>query len=241
MALPLAYVYARNVLVLASVRPDKPALEEFLTWATTRYRRVYFLGGGGTDLLSRSISATPVDSLFFQVPEYESLRNRYPARPRLKEFDFGLYALAATTQQAGAFSLDVGQLDDLNVVRFHAKQVAGAVTYRWSRARSFVSLPALGPGLSTLVLSMSNGGRPATELPARAVVSLDDRTLGEVTVGPGFHAYRFAIPADLAQAVAAKREPATLTIQCSPWNPRRTVGGSDDRELGVMVDRVEIQ
>ena len=50
LALPLAYIYARNVLVLSSPAPDKPTFAGFLQWARPRYRRVLFMGGGGTDL-----------------------------------------------------------------------------------------------------------------------------------------------------------------------------------------------
>ncbi len=70
LALPLAYIYARNVLVLNNPRPDKALFREFLTWAGSRYKNVYFVGGGGTDLLSpqhqcgvgekRSLSVTRV-------------------------------------------------------------------------------------------------------------------------------------------------------------------------------------
>ena len=52
LALPLAYIYARNVLVLYRSRPDKPSVLRFLTWARQRYKNVYFVAGGGTDLLS---------------------------------------------------------------------------------------------------------------------------------------------------------------------------------------------
>ena len=52
LALPLAYIYARNVLVLNSPAPDKAAFGAFLEWASKKYSRVLFLGAGGTDLLS---------------------------------------------------------------------------------------------------------------------------------------------------------------------------------------------
>ena len=67
---PLAYIYARNVLVLASPRPDKVMLEAFIEDALTKYQRVLYVGGGGTDLLSRRIIATPLADGRVQVPEY---------------------------------------------------------------------------------------------------------------------------------------------------------------------------
>ncbi len=90
-ALPLAYVYARNVLVLNSPRPNRPAFSHFLLWARTHYRNVYFVGSGGTDLALRSVAVAPVATERFQVPEYQSVRNAYPTGARWKEFDFSVY------------------------------------------------------------------------------------------------------------------------------------------------------
>ena len=56
LALPLAYVYARNVILLANRRPDPVQFKAFLDWAGTQYKQIYFMGGGGTDLLSRDVS-----------------------------------------------------------------------------------------------------------------------------------------------------------------------------------------
>ncbi len=93
LALPLAYIYARNVLVLNSPRPDKTAFAGFLDWARTRYDRVLFMGGGGTDLLSPAWGATPIASERFQIPEYDAPADAYPRLVRQKEFDYSLYEL----------------------------------------------------------------------------------------------------------------------------------------------------
>ena len=70
LALPLAYAYGRDVLVLESPRPDRRKFEEFLRWATGRYERVLFVASAGTDLLSRTIIATPVAFTPVSLPEY---------------------------------------------------------------------------------------------------------------------------------------------------------------------------
>lgn len=238
---PLSYIYNRNILVLHSPTPEKPSLRRFLAWARTKYRHVYFIGMGGSDLRSRSIAAEPVGRLPIEVPEYESLRNQYPTHVRVKHFDFGIYRLLQETSAPGGFSLDVGSLDDVSVLRFHAKQRQDQVTYRWSRDISYVALPGLGPGVSSVRLSLSNGGRPVTVEPAKVSISLDDRPLGEAVVTQDFHTYSFAIPPDLAAAIAAKDDPARLKIACNTWNPRAALGIPDDRDLGVMVDRVDVE
>jgi hypothetical protein len=241
-ALPLAYIYARNVLVLGSARPDRPPFALFLEWARSRYRHVYFLGGGGTDLLSRHWSARALSSERFQVPEFESALNAYPRGVRRKEFDFGLYEmLPAATSPDTSFDLDVGIRDDLHVVRFHAKEESDGRTMRWSQRQSFISVPMIPAGSREVVMLMSSGGRPETAPPADVTVYLDERLLGTARVVDGFRPYTFAIPADAAAAAAQSDEPARLRLVTPVWNPHRVLGSPDDRDLGVMVDRVQVR
>jgi hypothetical protein len=240
--LPLAYIYARHVLVLASARPERDTFGPFLEWARTRYRTVYFLGGGGTDLLSRHWSARSVASTRFQVPEYESVPNAYPRGVRQKEFDFGLYELLpAGEMHETAFDLDVGFHDDLHVVRFHAKEHADGRPMRWSQRQSFVSVPVMPQGAREVVLVMSAGGRPPTAPPAEVEVYLDDELLGRATVQDGFRPYVFAIPPGLDRRALDTDDPARLRLVGQVWTPRLALGTPDDRELGVMVDRVQVR
>ena len=140
LALPLAYIYGKQVLLLASPRPDSLRFAQFLRWARGTHRNVYFLGGGGTDLLSRAVAVEVVAGERFQVPEYESLRNGYPTHVRRKEFDFGIYRFVDPVPHTEGLALDIGAMDDLYVVRFHAKERDRHGTFRWSRAQSYLSL-----------------------------------------------------------------------------------------------------
>jgi hypothetical protein len=242
LALPLAYVYARNVIVLANRIPDKVVFAAFLDWARTKYTRVLFLGGGGTDLLSRNWSVVPVASDRFQVPEYDSPRNAYPQGVRRKEFEYGLYAFGPPTHAPpGPFDLDLGIRDDLHVLRFHAKETSENVTYRWSRDVSYISIMSMAPGARQLILWMNDGGRPLHLHPAEVSVSLADQPLGTVRVVTGFHPYYFTIPPELAARAAATEDPVRLKIAVPVWNPARALGTGDDRDLGVMVDRVAVR
>jgi hypothetical protein len=60
-------------------------------------------------------------------------------------------------------------------------------------------------------------------------------------VNNGFREYDFAIPADVAAAAAATGEPVRITLRTATWNPREILGTPDDRDLGVMVDRVAVR
>lgn len=242
LAAPLAYIYARNVLVLNSPVPEKRQLEDFVTWAHTRYRDVLFLGGGGTDLLTAHISAEPIAADRFQVPEYENPYNAYPTGPRRKEFEFGLYRVIKTPGVPPApIDLAIGGLDDLNVVRFHAreKQPDTGLSYRWTHTQSFILLSGIEPTARTLTLWMSNGGRPGAAPPATVTVDLDDAPLGIATPIDGVQPYAFEIPASVAER--ARQDPIRLRLRVPTWKPAEFVGGNDTRDLGVIVTRVTVR
>ena len=141
LALPLAYIYARNVLVLYRSRPDKPSILQFLTWARQRYKNVYFIAGGGTDLLSPGVGSEIVDSERFQVSEYEKTAyDVYPRSATLKPFDFTIYKLVESSPMTAPHSLDVGGADDLYLIDFHPKERPGGgeLTFRWTQDTSYL-------------------------------------------------------------------------------------------------------
>jgi hypothetical protein len=255
LALPLAYVYARNILVLNTPRPDPIQFREFLRWARTQYEHVFFLGGGGTDLLTRSVAIVPVTSEKIQVPEWDSQTNALPRGPSRKAFDLAVYrfvdgadanANADGNGNANAGNadvvLDVGAQDDVNVVRFHLKEKDGhGVTYRWTQDASYISLVGVRKDSRELVLVMNDGHRPKNLPPARVEVSLDDQVIGHVDVGRDFHTYAVPIPPAIAEEAATRETPARLRLAVTVWKPRDVLGTPDDRQLGVMVDRVEVR
>jgi hypothetical protein len=243
LGVPLAFIYARQVLPLTTRLPDKAAFGAFLDWAHTRYRRVLFLGGGGTDLLSRQWTVKAIAGEHFQVPEYESALNAYPRGPRKKDFDYTLYEFAAASPaDAGRpFDLDVGFQDDLHVLRFHAKEPTEGRTMRWSRDVSYISVPAIAATTREVTLWLADGGRPPAVPPADVSVFLADEPLGTVRVDSTFRPYVLPVPPALASRLAAAGDPVQLKLTTTVWNPERVLGTPDNRDLGVMVDRVAVR
>ena len=240
-ALPLAYLYDRQVLVLDSPRPDKAMLSAFLAQALQRHDRVLFVGGGGTDLLARRIAATPVGDGRIQVPEYEVTPwTRYPQRSHRKDFDYSIYQLLLDTPQSSPFVLDVGFQDDLHVVRFHAKERTEGRTIRWTGPQSFVSVAGLTGSERTFAVVMHDGGRPSQAPRAQVQVFFNEVLLGVLEVGKGFKTYTLPLPADAVRAAAGQNDPVVVRLVSSVWSPKQLLLGNDDRELGVMLDSVEI-
>lgn len=240
--LPLAYIYARNVLTLDSPRPDKAAFGMFLQWARSQYTRVLFMGGGGTDLLSNSYGVEPIWSDRYQVPEFESALNAIPRTVRQKEFEYGIYQFVAAPPRSDLwFDLDVGTRDDLHVLRFRAKEASEGRTFRWTSRASAISVTSLLPTAREVTLVMSDGGRPPAAPLADVEVFLHNQLLGRLEVEGNFRPYTLAIPPELASRAAAASEPVELRLVTTQWNPARVLGSSDDRDLGVMLDRVTIK
>jgi hypothetical protein len=127
------------------------------------------------------------------------------------------------------------------VVRFHAKEPTDGRTFRWTQGRSFVIVNRIGAGDRTIALWMSDGGRPPAAPPADVTILIGDRALGTLHVTGGFREYDVAIPPDVASAVAATGEPVRVTLRTTTWNPLKVLGTPDDRELGVMLDRVAVR
>jgi hypothetical protein len=240
-ALPLAYTYARQVLVLSSAAPDKATFAAFLEHARTRYRRVLFLGSGGSDLLSTRWTVTPIDSVRFQIPEYDSPRNGYPRLVKQKEFDYSVYTFGPPSTEPPSPVLDIGINDDLHAVRFHAKEPTEGRTFRWTRERSIVIVNRISATDRALVFTMGDGGRPPAAPPADVAVWIGERVLGTIHVRGGFRDYEMPSPSDVAAEAAATGEPVRVLLRTVTWNPLQTLGTPDGRDLGVMLDRVAVR
>ncbi len=243
LAVPLAYVYARKVLLMTDRNPDPELFARFHAWARQRYKRLLFVGGGGSRVLSPAIDAIAVEGTQFRIPEFERSYPEAPRQVKLKQFDFGIYELVPRSATTKPFDLDVGGTDDLHVVNFHGKERPGDGTtnFRWSRPESFVLIPDLVDGMSRLTVWLSAGGRPAALPPPTVGVRLADRQLGTVTVTDDVLPYEFTIAEDHAAELMSSDELIQVSITSNSWNPSDALGGEDTRELGVMVDRLRIE
>ena len=241
LALPLSYIYARDVLVFWRRDPDKDAFLEFLSWARGRYGRVIFIGGSGTGLPSRSMTAVPLLLDFFEIPEYESAYHAYPTEVRNKAFEFGVYELVPRLRTGS--DLDVGSGDDLYVRQFYAKETMAGLdrTFRWSQGDSSVLMPAVDSQTRIVTLWLNVGFRPPTAEPVHVNVYVNEHYLGAAVPTIEFEPFEFEIPLAVASEIEAGEDAPILRIESTTWNPLALRGENDTRDLGVMVDRITVE
>jgi hypothetical protein len=242
LGLPLAYIYARNVLVLATDWPAEADVMTLFDWGSQRYARVLYMGSGGSRLLNRSLNGEFVLGDAIWVPEYDRSLDHLPATSRKKSFVFSLYRLVPQKALPEMTRVDVGSADELAVSEFHTREQNSELNFRWTTARSSVRLrlPANRP--STLTLWMGHGGRPDSVAPASVTVFAGKRSLGSVMVTKAdIHPYGFLVPPGVVNEAAAGDGFLLLRLETPTWNPRTALGLSDDRDVGVMVTRVELR
>ena len=239
-ALPLAYIYDRNVLPLRDTSPDPQVFSDFLDWARQRYDRVLFMGGGGTNLLTRRMTPKLISTDRFSLPFYDRALRAYPQGVDSWEFDFGIYELLPDPVPPGPVEIDVGSGFDLYVGNMHAKETSSeGRSFRWTRGRSTVRIVGTHREASELILTLSGRLEQAGIVPVR--IWLNDRLLGTPSPADGYERYTLPIPPRLAREMAEREEASELRIETEPWVASQLLGLPDDRTLGIRLDRVVIR
>ena len=138
--------------------------------------------------------------------------------------------------------VDVGVADELAVAGFHTRERNVELRFRWTTGRSSIRLRLPADRPSALTLWMGNGGRPAGVSPARVAVFAGNRPAGSVVVASSdIRAYELPLPPEAVDEAAGGDGFLVIRLETPTWNPHDALGTTDDRNLGVMVTRVELR
>ncbi len=233
---PLWSVHGLAVLEMARFKPDPDRLQHLVDAWRTRYRNVYFVhtSASGSDLCG--VFLERVQSYSFGTWEWE---RAYARKPRGREFHALNFTVSRVVPPEQILVpplplVDVGGTDDVQVSGFYDKEGGGALTYRWTGPCASVYLPGARPG-ATVMVSTSTGRRPASR-PARVAVRLNGVPLGDFEAESGWTEHAFTLPDVLPAG------PPVLRLDVAAWRPTHTDPlSNDERDLGVMVDRLEIR
>lgn len=148
-------------------------------------------------------------------------------------------ALLAAYQVPYTYSMALGRsIESAFVKGFYEAETDPAMSFRWTTANSSVTLPAVVQNQAYQVdLRLAAGPRPSgAPLPA---VTLFANGVQVRTLAPKPELRSYIVK--IAPQIIASSADLTLQIAVPPFIPSKTItGSSDDRSLGVMVERIEM-
>jgi hypothetical protein len=196
--------------------PTARTLNRFLIESARKYERVFVIASAGRICCLAVSPRQPVAFVPMSLPEYETTGwEQFPQGPRQKDLGYSIYQLTMAPPAPQPFVLDVGYFDDLQTVRFFAREVTEGRSIRWTGPQSFISANGLTGHEHEIELVMHDGGRPAGAPPATIEVFFNGTSLGTVNVSFGFKSYRLAIPAEALRGVADADAPVQIRLLSS--------------------------
>ncbi len=239
---PLAELEGKNVLEFYSLNPDRRLLESLIAKWKDQYDDIYFVTNYKTSL--SGLFTQNVKEFWLATKRYEFSYDGPPSKVEPFHLRFSLSKAVDLNDLAARIPklrrVDVGASDDMQLAWFHEKELdEDGTSYRWTQGISTVFLPALDSQSTEIVLRMA--GPKQGEGPIRDVrVSVNERTLATISVGPSFETYRIALPSPTAAVLGDSFHLVMLSTQTwrpSNWRP----GATDVRDLGVRVNWIEVQ
>jgi hypothetical protein len=182
----------------------------------------------------------------FGTHEWQRAYDRPPRGPEPRGLEFTISRVVEPEElQVPALpEVDIGGSDDFQVSGFFQKERdADGRTYRWTGPCAEIYLPSAREG-GTVSITVSAGRRPASLPPAEVRVSLSRVPLGRFAVGPDWSVHALALPTTGGSGPPRLRLDVVDPVTGRPrtWRPANSLPGSDDaRELGVKVDRVQVE
>ncbi len=230
IAPPLEYIYQKKALVLY-----QNTLESYQKFIQLAHRwmqegqEVYFVTP-----LPQGLGLTKKFTL--KVPEMEYAVGHLPKK--INELYSDLYVYRLTEKDgASKYLLKLG-INDFGLIEgfYHIEDLPdGNRKYRWTKGTAKV----LVPGESKFRIRM-RAWRPDF-LPKVNMEVFTKNTLAAVIqlLTPGsspsdFQDYEVVIPANLIE------DPLTLTLVVPTWNPKDALNVPDLRDLGVMIEEIEV-
>jgi Dolichyl-phosphate-mannose-protein mannosyltransferase len=235
LAIPLWAVHGLNVLELARFDPDPERLRHLIHAWRGVYKNIYFVHTYRTNLCGLFLQR--VEDYGFSTVEWERTYDRRPvkAEPRALRFTISRVVPPEELHVPALPTVDIGGSDDFQVSGFFDKEGGGDQTYRWTGSCASVYIPGAQAG-ATLAITASAGERPPKAKPPFVEVSLSGAPLGSFLAGPKPGIYSLNLPDPLPPG------PPVLRLDVPAWRPFNFLPGSSDvRDLGVMVDRIEVK
>ncbi|MEO5762868.1 MAG: hypothetical protein ABIR28_11215, partial [Vicinamibacteria bacterium] len=242
LSLPLWGLYGANALEFRRFDPDPDKLHHLISAWRPIYRNIYLVTSFRTDVCGLFLERT--QTFRFTSNEFEWTYDRVPSKPEPRAVEFTLSrvvepeSLRITTDPL----IDIGGDGDLQTSGFFEKEATGDRTYRWTggclddrgNATGSVYMPAATAGARVSILATSHL-RPVNAKVATTKVFFAGVAVGEFTADGEWRDFEVTLPDPLPPGSKI------LRLDVPAWRPSKTDPlETDTRDLGIMVDRIEV-
>ena len=236
------YLYGKDSFVLQGQGPDNESFSDLVGRWRDRGREVFYIAYDGlTRVRSDDYFFSPVGEVALDIPLPETSFDHLPQGIVHHRYDLEIYKIEPAWKGGGIiypFSLDVGRFDYGYLMSgFYAREGSPGGWYRWTGKTAEILVPWAPEG-KNLILSLAVGSqRPAEVEPAKVSLYLNGLLLGRFDLGNEFKTQTIIVPPDSIADPQAKT--VRLRLETNPWIPAEA-GLEDVRELGIVLDRIEL-
>ncbi|MBI1881503.1 MAG: hypothetical protein HYR94_25260 [Chloroflexi bacterium] len=241
---PLYYMYGYLAFDMQEERLDMAALNQQITAWWAEGRPVLLVAADNSVFLKGLAGhLTPVADEALQTSVLEASYDHFPTQVYPYLISLAIYEIrpepAGQVASAPA-QIDIGGLDyPFQLSGFYGREKAtDGTTYRWTGSEAALSMPPLTFDARQGVMTMRvAAGRPAVASPAVMTLRLNGVELGQFQIAmDGFQT--IALP--FSTEGLSSDTPWPLTLQATTWNPSHLGLDADDRDLGIMIDWIEV-
>jgi 4-amino-4-deoxy-L-arabinose transferase-like glycosyltransferase len=242
LSLPLWGLYGANALEFRRFNPEPEKLRHLIAAWRPQYRNIYLVTSFRTDICGLFLERT--QTFTFTSEEFEWTYDRVPrhAEPRNVAFTLSRVVEPESLKVTSEPLIDIGGSGDLQTSGFFEREATGELTYRWTggclddrgNATGSIYVPAATAGAGLRIRATAHL-RPASAKPARVAAYFDDVLVGEFTADGSWRDFDVSLPDPLPTGSRI------LRLDVPAWRPSNTdPQATDTRDLGIMVDRVEV-
>jgi len=236
---PLQYLFGFTAFDLQEDKLDRMALMAAIDDWQHSNRPVYWVVGPAPAIgVLPEAQFIPDFGVWIRAPYLEQSYVQFPTTRLEYRVPLEFYKLANNAACSFPVQLDIGMLDTASLQSgFYQKEWLGERSFRWTNGLGVVTLPCLPDNIpDTLKLTLAALAiRTADAPPVNISLSIAGFELGRWALSSDITDISVLVPGDLLRGAGH-----VLEIHSETWVPAAHNAGLDDRQLGVLVDRITL-
>lgn len=238
---PLYFMYGKNVLTLEGTFNGEN-LAKFIEDKKAEGRDVYFLlSSEDNNMVGNPFYLAYRNSVDFKLRNTEVRADRKPRNISSWIWRVNIYEPVAGPIPWDDGKIDIGNPEDINyrIEGLYGSEGNGQRDYRWSGPESIVEIPLPAGFDATGINKLTIRGRhllPSDVLSEDVEVTLNGQFIGTIEMTGEFQEYSLEFPKDALQYA----DNIIIHFRTKTWKPQELGMGADTRDLGFMLDYVQI-